>query len=380
MTEKRRVKRRGNGEGSIHQKTDKLWAATISLGFGGDGKRKRRTVYGKTKKEVADKLTALQSQKLIGSLTGETTIRTDGWLTRWLDDFAAQAVRPGTLAGYRLLVTKHISPNIGGVLLHKLNAVQIQELYSKLQRAGKSPRLIQQVHAVLHRSMSRAIKLGLIRMNPCYGVERPRVPKHEIEVLEPAQAWKLLEAAQNDRLHALYVLALTTGMRQGELFGLQWQDVDLEGAVLSVRRTVYELGKEILIGEPKSKKGIRRITLPTMAVNALTDHRKRMLAEGYAGLQWVFCSSEGHILRRNNVVNRSFHPLLKAAGLPKIRFHDLRHASASLLLSRGVHPKVVQERLGHSQINVTLDTYSHVLQGMDALAAGTFDEVLRKKA
>lgn len=376
---KRRTARRGNGEGSIHQRSDKLWAGTISLGFGGDGKRKRRTVYGKTKKEVAAKLMKLQSEKLDGGLLDAPRMTAAAWLDRWLDAFAAQSVRASTLASYRQIVRLHISPEIGGIQVGKLHAVQIQGLYAKMQQAGKSPRLIQMVHAVLHRAMGRAVKLGLVRVNPCHAVERPRVPKHEITAVDPDQIAKLLRAAEGDRLEALYILAISSGMRQGELLGLKWEDIDFENGILSVRRTILELKGKFIIGEPKTKSGTRQISLPAKAVEALEEHRRRMLAEGNAACEWVFCTWNGKPFRRASLTYNFFRPLIERAGIPRMRFHDLRHASATLMLSSGVHPKVVQERLGHSQISVTMDTCSHVLAGMDAKAAGTFDSILAKR-
>jgi integrase len=171
-------------------------------------------------------------------------------------------------------------------------------------------------------------------------------------------------------------LAVTAGMRLGELFGLQWPDIDLAKATLMVRRTLCELEGELFVSEPKTAKGRRRIDLPKMAVDALWRHKKRMLVEGFAAVEWVFCNSHGGPLRRSHFHANDFKPLLKRAKLPAIRFHDLRHTSATLLLSAGVHPKIVQERLGHSQISVTLDTYSHVLPTMQVEAASRLDELL----
>ena len=183
-------------------------------------------------------------------------------------------------------------------------------------------------------------------------------------MLSIEQVGELLRAVEQDRLHALYVLAIDTGMRQGEIFGLHWADVDLKAGAVAVSRTLIEVRGEIEPGEPKSAKGKRRIDLSRATVDALHEHRKRMFAEGRSASPWVFCDSEGGALRKSNFLRRSFHPLLKRAGLPHCRFHDLRHCSAVLMLSQGVHPKVAQERLGHSQISVTMDTYSHVLPSM----------------
>jgi integrase len=193
-----------------------------------------------------------------------------------------------------------------------------------------------------------------------------------MQVLTPEQVKSLLEAATMDRFHALYVLAVATGLRQGELLGLRWEDVDFGGAMLRVRFALHELDGHLSLDEPKTAKSKRPVDLPEVAVTALREHRERMLSEGHPhGL--VFCDTDGGPVRRPNLIRRSFLPLLKTAGLPRIRFHDLRHTAATLLLLQGVHPKVVQERLGHSQISVTLDTYSHVLPSMGKEAAARLD-------
>jgi integrase len=170
-------------------------------------------------------------------------------------------------------------------------------------------------------------------------------------------------------------LAVGSGMRLGELFGLQWPDVDLKAGAVTVRHTLIELNGTHTLSEPKTAKSRRRIELPDTVVGALLDHRRKMLAEGHAGVAWVFCNQHGGPLRRSHFHRQDFKPLLKAAGLPDIRFHDLRHTSATLLLSQGVHPKVVQERLGHSQIGVTMDIYSHVMPGMGREAADKLNSV-----
>ena len=165
-------------------------------------------------------------------------------------------------------------------------------------------------------------------------------------------------------------------MRQGELFALHWEDVDLDNAVLSVRRTLREIGKLLELGEPKSKAGIRSIQLPQAAVNALRSHKDRMESEGHGDAPLVFCDTRGGFLRKSNFRQYEFIPLLKSAGVPVIRFHDLRHTHATLMLTKGVHPKIVQSRLGHSQISMTMDTYSHVLPSLDAEAAKQMDSIL----
>lgn len=195
-----------------------------------------------------------------------------------------------------------------------------------------------------------------------------------MQVLDAEQVGQLLRAAREDRLHALYVLAVATGLRQGELLGLQWEDVDLKRGMVAVRRQLAEDGGVLELREPKTAKGRRRVDLPNFAIAALRYHRKAMLAAGTPG-PLVFCDTEGNPIRKSNLIRRSFQPRLRKAKLPKIRFHDLRHTAATLLLSQGVHPKIVQERLGHAQISLTLDTDSHVLPSMQKEAAQRLDRL-----
>ncbi|HKD35551.1 MAG TPA: site-specific integrase, partial [Pirellulales bacterium] len=269
---------------------------------------------------------------------------------------------------------------IGGLQLARLMAVNIHGMYSAIEKAGKSAETIRLTHSVLHRALKQAVRWRLIPYNMAADVDRPKVVKVDITPLTADQALVLLGAAAKDRFEALYVLAVTTGMRLGELFGLQWTDVDLKGRAIMVRHSLQELNGQLTLSEPKTSRGRRRIDLPQLAADALIRHKARMLAEGLAGCEWVFCNKAGGPLRRTHFHFGEFKPLLKKAKLPNIRFHDLRHTSATLLLSQGIHPKVVQERLGHSQISVTLDTYSHVLPTMQLEAAGKFDQILRPKA
>jgi integrase len=263
------------------------------------------------------------------------------------------------------------------VSLSKLTAQQLQALYSALERDGVSPRTRAQTHAVLHVALRDAVKAGRLPVNPADAVDRPKVPKKEIRPLDAEQTKALLKHAEGDRLHALYVLAVTTGLRQGELLGLRWEDIDLGSGRLAVRRTLREDAGKLAFGEPKTRASVRSVDLPATAVRALREHRRRMLAEGNPG-PIVFCDTQGGPLRKSNLIRRSFRPLLERAGLPIVQFHDLRHTAATLLLGPGVHPKIVQERLGHADISTTMNTYSHVLPSMQTEAADRLEELLAK--
>jgi integrase len=236
------------------------------------------------------------------------------------------------------------------------------------------------------RALGDALRWQLVVRNICDAVDPPRVPKKEMQALTGEQAQQFLEAASGDPLEALYVVALTTGMRQGELLGLKWMDLDLALGTVQVRRTISRLAKKgFTVSEPKTAKSRRKIHLTHLAIEALKRHRLRQneakLAAGPAWDEqgWVFCNTVGRPIEVGNMIRRSFRRILTKAELPIIRFHDLRHSAASLLLSLGVHAKIVQELLGHSQIGLTLDTYSHVLPSLQEEAVSRLNTLLSKR-
>jgi integrase len=372
-----RSSRRGNGEGSIYQRADGTWCATYNGGYDDQGKRKRRTIFGRTRQIVQEKLRKALHEAPNGGSTEPQRLTVGQYLDRWLTGAVKTTVKPTTYANYEGVIRNFLKPNLGGMPLSKLGVIHVQSLYATMARAGKSAETIRLAHAVLRRALKQAVRWRLVPYNVCADVDRPRVAKADITPLDADQAQALLAEARGDRLGALIVLAVATGMRLGELLGLHRVDVDLDRGVLMVRHTLTELHGQLFLTEPKTAKSRRRIELPQVAIEALLEHRERMRLEGHGNTPWVFCSSCGGPLRRTHVHANTFKPMLAKAGLPDIRFHDLRHTSATLLLSAGVHPKVVQERLGHSQISVTLDIYSHVLPTLQLEAAGKLDQILR---
>lgn len=370
--------RRIRGEGSVYQRKDGRWTAAMTLD---DGKKK--FLYGKTQREVLKELQIATHAKLQGTLITTRDQTMQVFLTSWLQDTAQHRVRAKTFVRYEELVRLHMLPVIGKVKLLKLAPQHLQKLYACKREEGYAPQTIQHIHRLLHRALSDAVKWNLVPRNICDAVDPPRVPKQEMHVLTVEQARHLLNVAREDPLEALYILALTTGMRQGELLGLQWSDIHVAIGTLQVQRSIARIKqKGFVVSEPKTAKSRRSISLAPLTLEALQRHRLRQQEQRLAcGSAWednglVFSNSVGKPLEASNVLGRSFYPLLVKAGLPKVRFHDLRHSCATLLLSMGVHPKVVQERLGHSQIAVTLDTYSHVLPSMQEDAANKLDALL----
>jgi integrase len=369
--------KRGNGEGSITQRGDGRWMARITLENG-----TRKCYYGKTRDEVKRKLTRGlhdQQEGLPVVAERQTVAQYFVW---WLEALKRPRLRPRTYQRYEALIRLHIAPHIGGVTLARLTPQHLTSLYSQLLAAGQSRRSVEFAHILVHGGLKQAVRLQLIGRNPADAVDAPRGERKEMRALSADEARRLLDAARGDRLEAFYVLALTTGMRLGELLGLHWRDVDLDAGQLQVRTSLQRYGGQWLFAEPKTARSRRRITLPAVTVAALRAHRARQLAEiQQAGSAWVsydlvFCGALGQPLHGTNLGWMRFHPLLKRAGLPRMRLHDLRHSTATILLAGNVHPKVVQELLGHSAITLTLDIYSHVLSNMQEQVAAHMDNVL----
>jgi len=362
-------KRRANGEGSIYRHGE-LWCGEIIL----EGKRK--SVYAKSQADTRKKLDELKKKTLEEKDTGTSRQLLSVYLEAWLEDDVKPTVRVATHRMYRTMMRKHIIPAIGSVALCDLTSQHVQGTLGDLERAGKKPRLRQIIHAVLSRSLRRAVELDVIAKNPCDRAKRPIAPKPQIHAMTNDQRAAFLRAARIDRLFALYHVALATGLRQGELLALTWADVDLKRRRVAVRYTLTVDDKGALTRtDTKTGKG-RVVELPTESIIALKKHHAKLLADGLRAAPWVFPDTEGNALRKSNLVRRSFNPLLEAAGLPHFRFHDLRHSYASLALSAGVHPKVVQEMLGHSSIKMTLDTYSHLMPSMQREAADLIGKLL----
>ncbi|MDP9383347.1 MAG: site-specific integrase [Chloroflexota bacterium] len=263
--------------------------------------------------------------------------------------------------------------------LGELPPAHVQKLHATMQAQGRARNTVQRAHRVLHNALNRALAWGYIQRNVCTVVHPPTPERNKLRTLTPEQVKALLSAARGGRWDALLSLAIATGMRKGELLGLKWEDVDLETGVLRVQR---QLGRDGIFSEPKTRLARRGIHLPRSTVAVLREHGLRQVEEKRSvGADWVaaglvFCTHQGKPLQARNVV-REFKNLLGRTGLPEIRFHDLRHTAATLMLLQGVPAKVVQGRLGHSQISLTMDTYSHLLPSMDREAAESLDLLLR---
>jgi integrase len=359
-------KRRGRGEGSIYRRKDGLWVGqyTIQTIEG----NKTRYIYSKTRKDAATKLAKAIADRDAGFVFDAGSLNLGQYLDKWLDA-VKDTVKQRTWQRHEEISRIHLKPALGDVRLARLNALQVQSLYRAKLDSGLSPRTVQIIHTTLYKGLKQAVKWSLVPRNVADAVNPPRPPKSEINPLTVNQVKALLRAAEGNKLETLYVLAVTTGMRQGELLGLQWRDVDLHSGTIQVRRTIFSG----VISAPKTARSRRSIRLTRVAMRALQQHHEKQEQES----EWVFCSSVGTSISAHNLHNRSWKPLLKAAGLPaSTRFHDLRHSCATLLLMKNVNPRLVADLLGHSDVAFTLMVYSHVLENMQGTTAAAMEDAL----
>jgi integrase len=372
--------RRGRGEGSIYKRSDGRWAGAVTIGYRNDTQH-RKTIYGRTRKQVQERInTALQHQAQGIPLPGERQTVRD-YLMLWLSDVVKSRVRPRTYESYDSTIRLHIQPYLGRVSLAKLTPQRVQRWLADLEAAGASPRTRQYARVVLRTALNQAVKWNLVVRNAAALANAPRVVTREIKPLDPKQAQRLLKHCPSHRLGSLFAIALSLGLRLGEALGLRWSDVDLQQGQLHIRRILQRTKEGVVFGELKTPRANRTLSLPNVAISTLTSHRVRQLEQRLAaGSRWsesdlVFTNRNGKPLDRANV-RKQFHSLLESANLPKIRIHDLRHTAATLLLLQGVNPRTVMELLGHSDVTMTLNTYSHVLASLKEDAARRMDTAL----
>lgn len=401
------MSKRSNGEGTITKRKDGRWTGAVSLS---DGRRK--WLYGKTQAEVARKLAEVRREQDRGaSITTNGRRTLANYLESWIE-MSQPTVRPGTHANNAWYLRKHVIPTLGRVQLTKLTAEHVQRLLAQKSMAGLAPSTVRKIYSVLHNALGDAVDLDLVARNVASLAKKPRERRIEMRVWDPHQARRFLEHTTEHRLHALFTLALSTGLREGELLALRWRDVTLPATTadattadasgtLRIQNTLHwrdgkapekdskATGKDSKTGphsimsleEVKTARGRRQIHLSATATASLREHRARQRHERLRmGPLWrendlVFCNSVGGALHVSNF-RREFRRLVAAADLPYIRPYDMRHTAATLLLLASVHPKVVSEMLGHSSVAFTLTVYSHVLPMIQRDAATAMDKLL----
>jgi integrase len=368
------MSRRGNSEGTITRRKDGRWEARISLP---DGRRK--SFYGKTRQEVAKRLSEARHEVDRGFPLPDERLTVGQHLASWFEGTRLY-VKPSTMRRYREFVLVHLIPGLGPISLSKLTVQQVQAFYARKLTAGMAGTTLYHLHTILRQALKQAVKLGLVPYNVTDQMKAPRRTDREMAPLTEDQAQRFCAIVAGDQFEALYTLALTTGMREGELLALRWPDVDLEQASLVVRMGLQRDGTHYSLAETKTAHSRRRIGLSKTAVAALRAHWLRQQEERLAlGPAWnatldlVFPNTIGDVMNAKNFVRQSFKKALVKAGLPNIRFHDLRHTAATILLSHGVNVKVVSEMLGHADVSTTLRTYAHVIPHMQQAAADVMD-------
>src|SRR5260370_33011166 len=367
--------RRGNREGSLTQRKDGLWQGAVTMS---DGRRK--FLYG-SREEVRRKVAAAVHAVDAGTMSDSRGITVGEFLDQWLADVVRPNVRPWTFAGYEVNVRLHLKPTIGRLQLDRLTPLQVQQLLNTKAASGLETKSVRYIRGTLRTALNQAVRWGLIARNAASLVDGPRVERYEIQPFTPDEARTFLASMKGDRLEALYSVALTMGLRQGEALGLRWHDVDLSLGYLKVSKQLQRIDGKSQLVEPKTPRSRRTVAMPISIVSALKAHQGRQQAEKEAAAdRWV---DHGLVFTRPNGkpidptrVSKEFHRHLDRAGLPQRRFHDLRHSCATLLLVQGVSPRVVMDVLGHSQIGLTMNTYTHVIPELRRQAADRMDDLL----
>lgn len=361
------AKRRANGEGSVYRRKD---GRVVGEWEDANGRKRYITSKTMTKAEMKAAVRKKLAERDEGIVYDPEGLTVERYMDRWLESIKDR-IRASSFRPYEAIVRLHIKPEIGRAKLDKLSALQLETLYRRKLNAGLSARRVRYIHVTIRKALKDAVRLQLLSRNVADSATPPRQVRREIKPLSQEQMRLLLDAASGDKLECLYVLAISTGMRQGELLGLQWRDVDLDAGTLRVSRSVYDG----VISPPKTTAGNRTIKLSRLAVAALQRHRvasaKKRISE------WVFPNARGTTIGHQNLHNRSWKPLLKKAGLPhSTRFHDLRHSCITLLLSKGIPVHVVSDMAGHGNPAITWTIYAHALTGMQGACADGVDEAL----
>ncbi len=370
------AKKRGNNEGTIHRRKSGSWRAQVTL----DGHRLGFTAD--TRKECQDWIRETLGKIDDGLTFANTKLFAKDFLNDWLTSKKA-SIRPTTYTHYELLIRKHAVPHIGNIKLKDLRPQHIQRLYNLLPAKGVGIPTIEKLHTALHSAFSYAAKTGIITRNPANATIPPSAPPKEMQILTENQVSQMFITAKGHRWEALYYLAVTSGMRQMELLGLKWTDLDWMRRTIKIERQLVRPNAEnrVEFTSPKTKFGRRTIDLGSNSMEMLRKHYDRQLGEHKkAGEKWkeyglIFTNSFGGPIHYRNLL-RNYKALLRDAGLPKIRFHDLRHTAASLMLNHNVPVIVVSRRLGHARPSITLDIYGHLIPSMQTAAAQLIDELV----
>ena len=374
-------RRRSHGEGSIYKReSDGRWVGSLHLGYVA-GKRVRKTVYGKTEREVLQKLGELRRAAEMGQDLRQPTLTVSAWLEQWLRIKEAEGVRPSTMRFYRQLSSGHLEPALGSTRLDRLTPADVRAFLNKKSESHLSPATVAHLLRLLRNTLGEAERLDLIPRNVAKAVRMPRVEPYVAQALTVADARRLLAAMRGHRLEALFTTALVMGLRKGELLGLSWSDLDFDNNQMHVHRALQRVDGRLRLVPTKSRASSRALAVPAGLMRVLAAHRaaqheeRLRLGTNWPGTDLVFTSTTGSPLEPRNV-SREWDKIRRPAGLPTLRLHDLRHSCASILTALGVHPRVVMEMLRHSEVGVTMNVYAHVSTTLQQDAADALDRAL----
>ena len=379
-------KRRANGEGNIRKRKDGRWEGRYTVGHDPEtGKAIIKNVLGKTQAEVKEKLKKAIEEN-IGIDYGKAKTYTVGsWLEVWMENYAKVKLRPSTFKTSQGFLENHIKPQIGGIPLADLTSLDLQRFYKHLLDGGRvdrieakkkpkglAPKTVRNIHQMIGSAYNLAIEQHLVTKNPTQGCALPKVEHKEMKTLTADQLSAFFQEARDSGVYELYYLDLATGLRRGELLGLKWRDVDLDRGVLKIQRAISRQNGKVVEAPLKTKNAYRTLPLSADAIDVLMQQRRKT-----GNSEWVFPSPTGGPMSPDSVLHM-LQRVLKRAGLPRIRFHDLRHTFATLALQNGVDVKTVSSMLGHYSAGFTLDTYAHVTTDAQLKAAQTMGNILSR--
>jgi integrase len=376
-------------KGHIYKRAKDTWTVVYDLPLDSTEKRRQKsqTIKG-TKKDAERTLREILTSIEQGAYVKPNKITLGDWLNQWCETYAVTNTTKRTYVSYRSVLDNHLIPGLGRIYLSSLEPQQIQDYYARQLNTGRSDgngglsaRSVLYHHRILTKALDHAVRMGVLVRNVGKVVSPPRVARKTMNILDPEQAMKFLDIASETAYYPLYSTLLYTGMRRGEALALRWKNVDLLGLEINVVETVYKIKKQYFIKEPKTSHGKRAISVSPSLAGLLREYQieqqqlRKEMGISLGDEDLVFSWPDGRPFDADSVTH-TFGKIMKNAGFSGVRLHDLRHTHASLMLKAGIHAKVVSERLGHANIGITLDTYSHLLPGLQEDAAERFDRII----